>query len=114
MLKLYFMRTKFASITSRKWRFHPPARLCARAGLTGPCRALHAGSARRTQDVEASMRTETADLESVRAEASAALAAWDLAPDAWRLVGTLHGNLGSTLRPVVEVEGQRYVLRRQA
>jgi Ser/Thr protein kinase RdoA (MazF antagonist) len=59
------------------------------------------------------MQTETPDLESVRAEATTALEAWDLSPDAWRLAGTLYGSLGSTLRPVVEVEGQRFVLRRQ-
>jgi Ser/Thr protein kinase RdoA (MazF antagonist) len=60
------------------------------------------------------MQAETPDLESVRAEATTALEAWDLSPDAWRLAGTLHRSLGSTLRPVVEVEGQRFVLRRQS
>jgi Ser/Thr protein kinase RdoA (MazF antagonist) len=59
------------------------------------------------------MQTDTPNLETVRAEATAALAAWDLTPDAWRLAGTLHGSLGGMLRPVVEVEGRRYVLRRQ-
>jgi Ser/Thr protein kinase RdoA (MazF antagonist) len=59
------------------------------------------------------MRTDGEDLEAVRAEATAALAAWDLAPDDWTLVGTLQGSLGSVLRPVIEIHGQRYVLRRQ-
>jgi Ser/Thr protein kinase RdoA (MazF antagonist) len=63
--------------------------------------------------MEASMHSESQVLESVRAEAEAALAAWDLVPEAWQLVGVLHGSLGSELRPVLAVEGQRYVLRRQ-
>jgi Ser/Thr protein kinase RdoA (MazF antagonist) len=63
--------------------------------------------------MEASMHTEPHVLENVRGEATAALAAWDLAPDAWQLVGALAGSLGSELRPVLVVEDQRYVLRRQ-
>jgi Ser/Thr protein kinase RdoA (MazF antagonist) len=59
------------------------------------------------------MWTDEGDLDGTRAEATAVLAAWDLAPDAWHLVGTLQGSLGGVLRPVVEVDGQRFVLRRQ-
>lgn len=59
------------------------------------------------------MRTNGDNLEAVRAEATAALAAWDLAPEGWRLVGTLAGSLGAVLRPVIEIDGQRFVLRRQ-
>ncbi|HEY7983944.1 MAG TPA: phosphotransferase [Ktedonobacterales bacterium] len=59
------------------------------------------------------MHAESRELEGARAEATAALAAWDLAPDAWQLVGALSGSLGSELRPVVALGGARYVLRRQ-
>ena len=53
------------------------------------------------------------ELDAVRDEATAALAAWDLEPGHWRVAGVVHGGLGSELRPVVEIEGERYLLRRE-
>jgi Ser/Thr protein kinase RdoA (MazF antagonist) len=48
------------------------------------------------------------------AEARAALGAWKLKDDAWRLVGTVPGSRGAILRPTVEIDDARYVLRRQS
>ena len=48
------------------------------------------------------------------ADAQAALVAWGLQPAQWRVVGALAGAQGGLLRPVVEIEGTRWVLRRQA
>jgi Ser/Thr protein kinase RdoA (MazF antagonist) len=47
------------------------------------------------------------------AETREALVAWKLKNDAWRLVGTVPGNRGAVLRPMVEIGEARYVLRRQ-
>ncbi|HEV2236684.1 MAG TPA: phosphotransferase [Ktedonobacterales bacterium] len=59
------------------------------------------------------MHADSRELEGARAEATAALEAWDFAPDTWQLVGALSGSLGSELRPVIALDGARYVLRRQ-
>ncbi|HEX8730764.1 MAG TPA: phosphotransferase [Ktedonobacterales bacterium] len=53
-------------------------------------------------------------LEALTAEAAPALAAWGLRAGQWRIVGALPGAQGGTLRPVVEIERTRWVLRRQA
>lgn len=53
------------------------------------------------------------ELDAVRDEATSALDAWDVEPGAWRIVGAVRGSLGSELRPVVEIAGERYLLRRQ-
>jgi Ser/Thr protein kinase RdoA (MazF antagonist) len=56
---------------------------------------------------------EPEELDAVRDEVFAALAAWDVDPDAWRVADVVPGSLGSGLRPVVEIAGERYLLRRQ-
>jgi Ser/Thr protein kinase RdoA (MazF antagonist) len=48
------------------------------------------------------------------AEIRVALASWKLKDGAWRVVGTVPGSRGAIVRPVVEIGGARYVLRRQA
>lgn len=53
-------------------------------------------------------------LAALTAEARPALAAWRLQPGQWRIIDALAGAHGGLLRPVVEIEGQRWVLRRQA
>ncbi|MGE5334368.1 MAG: phosphotransferase enzyme family protein [Nitrososphaerota archaeon] len=53
------------------------------------------------------------DLDAARDEASTVLAAWGFSPAQVQVVGVLPGMAGSILRPVVEMSGQRYVLRRQ-
>ena len=51
----------------------------------------------------------------LRAEASSVLAQWGVSGDGhWRLVGALPGAQGGLLRPVVEIDAERWVLRRQA
>ena len=47
-------------------------------------------------------------------ETRAALTAWGLSAGQWRLVGAVAGARGGLLRPVIEIEGARWVLRRQA
>jgi Ser/Thr protein kinase RdoA (MazF antagonist) len=47
------------------------------------------------------------------AEVREALAAWKLKDGAWRVVGAVPGSRGALMRPVVEIGGDRYVLRRQ-
>jgi Ser/Thr protein kinase RdoA (MazF antagonist) len=59
------------------------------------------------------MRASAEELDALREEATAALAAWGAQPGAWRLIGAVSGSLGSELLPVVELEGERYLLRRQ-
>src|SRR5690242_14354444 len=62
---------------------------------------------------EAEMQPRAEELDTLREEASAALAAWAAQPGGWRLIGAVSGALGSELRPVVELDGERYLLRRQ-
>lgn len=38
---------------------------------------------------------------------------WDLKPEAWRIVGFVTSGLEGISRPIVEIAGQRYLLRRQ-
>ena len=57
---------------------------------------------------------EPAAQAALNAEAQAALVAWGLQPAQWRVVGALAGAQGGLLRPVVEIEGTHWVLRRQA
>jgi Ser/Thr protein kinase RdoA (MazF antagonist) len=59
------------------------------------------------------MHASAEELDALRDEATAALAAWGAEPGGWRLVGAVSGGLGRELRPVVELDGQRYFLRRQ-
>lgn len=59
------------------------------------------------------MQTGPEELDALRDEALAALAAWDIDPGEWRIVGAVPGSLGSELRPVVVIGGERYLLRRQ-
>jgi Ser/Thr protein kinase RdoA (MazF antagonist) len=53
-------------------------------------------------------------LEALRAETTTALAAWGLREGQWRILGALEGSQGGLLRPVIEIDRQRWVLRRQA
>ncbi|MGO8946301.1 MAG: phosphotransferase enzyme family protein [Ktedonobacterales bacterium] len=41
------------------------------------------------------------------------LSLWGLAPGDWREVASVRSSLGSIARPVLELEGRRYILRRQ-
>lgn len=51
----------------------------------------------------------------LHAEASSVLAMWGVSGEGrWRLIGALPGAQGGLLRPVVEIDGERWVLRRQA
>lgn len=59
------------------------------------------------------MRSSAEELDAVRDMAMAALDAWGVDPGEWRVVGVVAGSLGTELRPVVEVEGMRYLVRRQ-
>ncbi len=59
------------------------------------------------------MQPEPEELEVVREEATAAVAAWDLEGDEWRVVGMVPGGLGSELRPVIAIDAERYLVRRQ-
>jgi Ser/Thr protein kinase RdoA (MazF antagonist) len=68
---------------------------------------------RARRDEEATVQQEPEELEAAREQATAALAAWDLAPEEWRVVGVVPGGLGSELRPVVEIGGERFLLRRE-
>ncbi len=47
-------------------------------------------------------------------EAQTALAAWDLQARQWRVIGAARGAQGGLLRPVVEIAGTHWVVRRQA
>lgn len=53
-------------------------------------------------------------LASLQSEAREALTAWGLQPEQWRIVGAIAGAQGGLLRSVIEVEGARWVLRKQA
>lgn len=53
------------------------------------------------------------DLNAVRSEALTVLADWGLTPAEIQVVGALPGMAGTILRPVVDVRGQRYIVRRQ-
>ncbi|HEX6541363.1 MAG TPA: phosphotransferase [Ktedonobacterales bacterium] len=53
------------------------------------------------------------DMTAVRDEAVAVLANWGLAPADVQVVDAVPGMAGTILRPVVEVRGQRYMIRRQ-
>ncbi|HEY7832062.1 MAG TPA: phosphotransferase [Ktedonobacterales bacterium] len=59
------------------------------------------------------MRSSAEELDAVRDMAVAALAAWGAEPGEWRVVGVVPGSLGAELRPVVELDGARYLVRRQ-
>src|SRR5689334_13142529 len=59
------------------------------------------------------MHPSAEELDTLREVAAAALAAWEAQPGTWRLIGAVRGSLGQELRPVVEMEGERYLLRRQ-
>ena len=59
------------------------------------------------------MRPAAEELDAMQVEARSALAAWRLAPGAWRIVGYARGMQGSALRPIVEIDGERWLLRRQ-
>lgn len=51
----------------------------------------------------------------LRAEATSVLAQWGVSGEGhWRLVGALPGAQGGLLRPVLEIDGERWALRRQA
>ncbi|HEY7850360.1 MAG TPA: phosphotransferase [Ktedonobacterales bacterium] len=50
----------------------------------------------------------------LEAETQSALAAWGLQSGQWRIVGAVSGAQGGLLRPVVEIEGAQWVVRRQA
>lgn len=54
-----------------------------------------------------------ADLSAVREEATRVLAAWGMTPTEIQAVGVVPGMAGTILRPVVELRGRRYLLRRQ-
>ena len=54
------------------------------------------------------------DLNAARAEAEAVLAAWELSANDVRVVGAVPGMAGTILRPVVEVNGRRYLVRWQS
>jgi len=54
------------------------------------------------------------DLNAARAEADAVLAAWGLSTAEAQVVGAVPGMAGSILRPVVEVDGRRYLVRWQS
>lgn len=59
------------------------------------------------------MRPTAEELDAMQAEARSALAAWRLEPGAWRIVGYARGMQGSALRPVIEIDDARWLLRRQ-
>ena len=54
-----------------------------------------------------------ADLGAVRDEAVRVLAAWGMTPTEIQVVGAVPGMAGTILRPVVDLRGGRYLLRRQ-
>jgi Ser/Thr protein kinase RdoA (MazF antagonist) len=62
---------------------------------------------------ETIMHTGPEELDALRDEAVAALAAWGADPGGWRIVGAVPGSLGSELRPVIVIGDERYLLRRQ-
>ena len=53
------------------------------------------------------------DMSAAHDEALRVLAAWGLTPAEVQVVGTLRGMAGTIARPVVEIRGERYVVRRQ-
>ncbi|HEX8997989.1 MAG TPA: phosphotransferase [Ktedonobacterales bacterium] len=57
---------------------------------------------------------DASTLDTLQEEAQEPLSAWGLHPAQWRVVGAVQGAHGGLLRPVVELEGARWVLRRQA
>ena len=57
---------------------------------------------------------EISDMSTARDEAMRALAAWGLTPAEFQMVGTQPGMAGTIVRPVVEIRGERYVVRWQA
>lgn len=57
---------------------------------------------------------DAAALDRLRDEAQAPLAAWGLHSQQWRILGAVQGARGGMLRPVIEIEGARWVLRQQA
>ncbi len=57
---------------------------------------------------------EPARLAVLQTETQTALDAWGLRAGQWRIVGATPGAQGGMLRPVVEIERQRWVLRRQS
>ena len=59
------------------------------------------------------MHPSAEERDALREEAAAVLTAWEVPSGAWRLVGAIGGSLGSELRPVVEVRGERELIRRQ-
>ena len=59
------------------------------------------------------MRSSAEELDALRDIATAALTQWGVEPREWRVVGVVEGSLGTELRPVVELEGARYLVRRQ-
>lgn len=59
------------------------------------------------------MRPAAEELDAMQTEARSVLAAWRLAPGAWRIVGYARGMQGSALRPIVEIDSARWLLRRQ-
>jgi hypothetical protein len=68
---------------------------------------------RAVPDKEAGVQPGPEELDAVRDEATAAMGAWGAAAGAWQMVGVVRGSLGAELRPVVEFEGERYMVRRQ-
>src|SRR5262249_43151194 len=63
---------------------------------------------------EGNMRMEQGALPAeTLVETRESLAAWKLKGGAWQVVGTVPGSRGAVLRPVIEIAGARYVLRRQ-
>jgi Ser/Thr protein kinase RdoA (MazF antagonist) len=65
--------------------------------------------------MENGMLTPQSDaLARLQREADEALAAWGLHHNQWRIVGAVAGAQGGLLRSIVEVEGARWVLRKQA
>ncbi|HEX9057135.1 MAG TPA: phosphotransferase [Ktedonobacterales bacterium] len=60
------------------------------------------------------MQLGSDEMEVVREEATAALAAWNVGPGEWQVTGAVRGSLSGGLRPVVEIDGWRYVLRRES
>ena len=53
------------------------------------------------------------ELKAAHDEATVVLAAWGLSPEEVQVVGTLPGMAGTIARPVVEIRGERYIVRRQ-
>lgn len=60
------------------------------------------------------IQLEDGDLSEAREEAQTVLAAWELSANDVRVVGAVPGMAGTILRPVVEVNGRRYLVRWQS